>query len=57
MAKYTVSVVRTAYACMDIEVEAENEKEAREKALEEAGNHVFNEHDADYLTDGVWLSE
>ena len=56
MGKYTVAVVRTAYACLDIEVEAENEKEAEEKALEQAGNHVFREHDADYSTDGVYES-
>jgi hypothetical protein len=54
--KYTVAVIRTGYACKDIEVEAESEAEAEEIALEEAGGHSFSEHHSEYSTDGVFES-
>lgn len=51
--KYTVIVNRIGYAQTDIEVEASSEDEARQKALDKAGNVEFREHDADYEVDGV----
>lgn len=55
MKKYEVSVTRIGYAHTTIEVEAENELEAKEKAIEMAGNYDFSEHDADYECEGVEL--
>lgn len=51
--KYTVLVIRTSYGNREIEVEADSEEGAREKALEEAGNHEFSEHTAEYEVDYV----
>lgn len=48
MAKYNVCVTRVSYACRDIIVDADTPELAREKALEEAGDYEFSEHDADY---------
>ena len=48
MAKYQIEVCRIGYAHATIEVEASSMKEAENKALEEAPNHEFNEHGADY---------
>lgn len=49
--QYDVDVVRTGYANMTIRVMASSAKQAKELALEEAGNHVFSEHDADYTAE------
>ena len=51
--KYVCTVIRTSYASKEITVMAQNEAEARVKALDEAGNHIYNEHNADYEVDGV----
>ena len=51
--KYTVSVTRIGYAHLDIEVEASSPEEAEQKALDEAGNHLFSEHSSDYEAHGV----
>ena len=48
MAKYEVIVSRVAYASKTIEVEAANQLEAKELALEVAHNEVFHEHSAEY---------
>ena len=56
MPKFTVAVIRTGYASLDIEVEANSEQEAEDKALEEAGSHVFSEHNSEYTTDGIYRS-
>lgn len=53
MPKFKVSVDRTGYSSLEIEVEAENEAEAKNLAMDEAGNHSFSEHDADYEADHV----
>ena len=45
---YEVSVCRISYGFINIRVEANSEKEAKEIALDQAGNHLFSEHDADY---------
>lgn len=47
--KYQVEVTRTAYAKKTIEVEADSQEEANEKAIEEAANVDFGSgYDADY---------
>lgn len=48
MAKYIVNVCRIAYGNLDIEVEANSPEQAEEKALNEAGNHLFSEHSSEY---------
>jgi hypothetical protein len=51
--KYRVIVNRIGYAQTDIEIEASSEDEARQKALDKAGDIEFREHNADYEVDGV----
>jgi len=51
MNKYLVTVIRTSNASRDIVVEANNDKEAQYKALDIAGNFVFDEQTADYAVD------
>jgi hypothetical protein len=53
MPKYRVTVCRTAYAHLDIEVHAKNLKEAKRKALDEAGGHQFSEHTSEYSEEGI----
>lgn len=53
MAKYQVSVTRVSYSTTTIEVEANTRAEAKEKALQEAPNHSFNEYDAEYKIDSL----
>jgi hypothetical protein len=55
--KFSVLVTRTSYASRNIEVEAESVAEAKEKAIEEAGDYEFSEHDADYRVDHVAIVE
>ena len=45
---YEVEVVRIGYACQTIRVAARNAREAKEKALEQAPDLVFSEHESDY---------
>jgi hypothetical protein len=54
MPKYTVTVIRTSYASRDIEVEAENEILAKEMAMDESGNHLYSEHNADYAVEDIF---
>lgn len=53
MKKYSVSITRIGYAHTTFEVEAENEADAQEKAMDQAGNYDFSEVDADYECEGV----
>jgi acyl-CoA hydrolase len=53
MAKFNVNVVRIGYASMDIEVEADTEELAKEKALDAAGNLLFSEHSSEYEAESV----
>ena len=53
MKKFIVNIVRTSYSFKDIEVEAENEEQAKEKALEKAGDYEFSEKSADYTAEGI----
>lgn len=52
MPKYNITVCRTGYGFNTIEVEANNQKEAEEKALDEAGNHEYSEKSSEYTLDG-----
>lgn len=51
--KYSITITRTSYASKTFNVEADNEKEAKEKALNEAYNTSFQEDNADYDVDNV----
>ena len=53
--KYDVSITRIGYAHTNIEVEASNEQEAQEKAIDMAGDCDFSECDADYECGGITL--
>lgn len=53
MTKYIVTVTRTSYSSRDIEVEATSELEAKEKAIDEAGDYEFSEKSADYEAENV----
>ena len=56
MSKYKVHVCRTAYSHLEIEVEASTSKEAQEKAIDEAGDHVFpSENSSEYSAEGVTI--
>jgi len=50
--EFTIEVRRAGYSSRNIKVSARDVKQARMKALDEAGSHEFSEHDADYETDG-----
>lgn len=53
MKTYRVTVRRTSYSERIIEVEAKSEVEAHEKAINEAGDYEFSEHNADYEVDYI----
>lgn len=53
MKKFVMSIKRTAYAIREIEVEAENEEQARELAFEQAGSMDFSAHDAEYSVEDI----
>lgn len=55
--KFKVEVCRTSYSFNEIEVEAETPEEAKELALEVAGNYLYSEGNAEYTTDGVTEKE
>ncbi len=48
MPKYKATVCRTSYSYREIEVEAKNKKEAKQKILDEAGDYEFSEKSAEY---------
>ncbi len=52
--KFEVMVRRTEYGHRLIEVEADSQKAAIDKAMEVAGDYEFSCHDADY--DAEWVS-
>jgi hypothetical protein len=49
--KYIVGVVRIGYSFHDIEVEADNEDMAQERALSVAGNYEYTEKHSEYEVD------
>lgn len=51
--KYKVTVSRISYSARTIEVEAESDIEAYDKALDEAGNYEFSESNADYEVESI----
>lgn len=51
--KYQVSLVRIGYGFNTIEIEAESEGEARDKALDQAGDHEYSEKTAEYDIDTI----
>lgn len=51
MPKFQIPIIRSGFGCKTIEVEAENQKEAEEKALDEAGDYEFSEHTSEYDVD------
>jgi hypothetical protein len=53
--KFLVEVLRTSYSHRTIEVEAETSKEAKEKAVDMAGDFEFSEKGADY--EATWVGE
>lgn len=64
--RYEIEITRVSYSTLTFGVEANSEKEAQEKALDEARNTSFDEDDADYeiissfeseLTDEEWEDE
>lgn len=48
MKTFDVHVCRIGYAHRTFQIEADNEKEAKEKALDEAGNYEYSENSSDY---------
>jgi hypothetical protein len=58
MKKFEVVVTRTAFSAKTIEVEAENEEQARQKAVDEAGGYEFpTEYAADYEVEFILEKE
>ena len=55
--KYDVDITRIGYASLTFTVEAKNEEEAKEKALEEAWNTGWSEDTVDYEVDDCNESE
>lgn len=53
MAKFKVEICRTEYAFNTYEIEASNEKEAEEKAINLAYNDSFDGYDAVYSCEDV----
>ena len=53
MPRYRVNVCRIAYGNLDIEIEADNEKEAMQKAENKAGDYSFTEHTSKYEAQGA----
>lgn len=54
MAKFKVKVIRIGYSATTLEIEADNEEQAKDLAIDEAGGHEFpGEHSSDYEADYV----
>lgn len=53
MKKYNVQLVRISYGFNIIEIEAENEDEARDKAIDVAGDYNYSESSAEYEIDFI----
>lgn len=46
--QFNIEVIRTGFGFKTIMVEAENLREAEDKALEEAGDHEYSEKSSEY---------
>jgi hypothetical protein len=55
--KFTVPVVRIGYGFTNIEVEATNQEEAEQLALDEAGDHEYSEKSSEYEVEGTSAAE
>lgn len=55
--KFKVEICRTAYSFNKIEVEAETSEEAKEIAIEKAGNYLYNESNVEYTAEDVFDME
>jgi propanediol dehydratase large subunit len=53
--KFSIPVIRSGFACRNIEVEATSQEEAENLALDEAGNYEFSEHTSEYDIDGGFV--
>ena len=53
MPLFNVSVCRVGYSFLNLQVEAENEEEAKSEALDKSGDHFFSEKDSCYHVDTV----
>lgn len=51
--KYRVEITRASYSTKTFEVEAENQEQAQQLALDDAYNTVFDEDYADYSIENV----
>ena len=51
--EFDVAVLRIAYGSRRIRVKAKSQFEAERRALDEAGDYEFSEHDADYEIESV----
>ncbi len=51
--QFEVAVLRIAYGSRKIRIKAKSQFEAEQKALNEAGDYEFSEHDADYEIESV----
>jgi hypothetical protein len=54
MPKYLVNVCRTAWGFNTLEVEADSPEQAKNIALDEAGNHLYSEKESEYTCEGVF---
>jgi hypothetical protein len=54
---YNVEMCRIGYGSRVIAVKAQSEKEASEKALDEAGDHEYSEKSSEYEVQGVWKAD
>lgn len=52
MPTYKGTVCRTSYSFREIEVKADNDEQAKEKMLAEAGDYEFSEKSSNYSLDG-----
>jgi hypothetical protein len=52
--KYRVVVTRTSYSSRDFDITAHSIEEAKQVALDNAGDYEFSEKDANYEVDGVY---
>lgn len=55
--KYSVDIVRIGYGFHTVEVMATSQQEAREKAMDEAGNYEYSEKTAEYEVECVTKEE
>jgi hypothetical protein len=53
MPLFNVNVCRVGYSFLNLQVEANDEEEAKSKALDQSGDHFFSEKDACYHVDTV----